>query len=107
MKLCESLPKIEWFANNNPYTECRFTFHYIILPNPKEEKMTVKVWYGRFCYEKSLDRIADERDFPLTAEGREEMICYIRKEDDKYMPDWNEMPYNKCKDIPKVEHIED
>ena len=49
--LCESLPGIEWFANDNPYTECNFKFHYIILPDVKEEIMTVKIWHGIFCYD--------------------------------------------------------
>ena len=78
--LCESLPGIEWFANDNPYTECNYQFHYIILPDVKEEIMTVKIWHGIFCYEKSLDQIVSERAFPLTAGGRKDMIEYIREE---------------------------
>lgn len=78
--LCESLPGIEWFANNNPYTECNFKFHYIILPDVKDETMTVKIWHGIFCYEKSIDDIVSERTFPLTNGGRQEMIEYIRGE---------------------------
>ena len=46
--LCASLPGIEWFANDNPYTECNFLFHYIILPDVKEEIMTVRIWHGVF-----------------------------------------------------------
>lgn len=82
--LCESLPGIEWFANNNPYTECNYKFHYIIIPDVKEETMTVKIWNGVFCYEKSLDIIVAERSFPMTGGGREEMIAYIRSENKKH-----------------------
>ncbi len=82
--LCESLPGIEWFANDNPYTECNMKFHYIIIPDVKEETMTVKIWNGIFCYEKSLDQIVEERVFPLTNGGRTEMIEYIRNEDNKF-----------------------
>ncbi len=78
--LCESLPGIEWFANNNPYTECSYKFHYIILPDVKDGSMTVKTWVGMFCYEKSKDQIIAERTFPITKGGREEMIEYIRAE---------------------------
>lgn len=85
--LCEELPKIMWFENNNDYTECSFTFHYIIIPSPKEEIMTVKIWHGEYCYDKSKDQIVSERSFPLTAEGREEMIKYIRDEDYNYIPE--------------------
>lgn len=82
--LCESLPGIEWFANDNPYTECNFKFHYIILPDVKEEIMTVKIWHGKYCYEKSQDEIVSERAFPLTKGGRDEMIEYIRSENAGY-----------------------
>ena len=76
--LCSSLPGIEWFANDNPYTECSYLFHYIIIPDVKNETMTVKIWNGEFCYEKSQDMISDEREFPLSKEGREHVIDYIR-----------------------------
>ena len=82
--LCDSLPGIEWFANDNPYTECNQLFHYIILPDVKEEIMTVKIWHGIFCYEKSKDEILSERSFPLTKGGRDEMIAYIRQENGAY-----------------------
>lgn len=76
--LCNYLPGIEWFANDNPYTECIFDFHYIIIPDVKEETMTVRIWNGKFCYEKSLEQIIFERVFPLTKGGRDEAIEYIR-----------------------------
>lgn len=49
--------------------------------------MTVKIWHGEYCYDKSKDQIVSERSFPLTAEGREEMIKYIRDEDYNYIPE--------------------
>ena len=82
--LCESLPGIEWFANDNPYTECNFKFHYLISPNVKEDIMTVYIWHGIFCYEKSLEQIVSEQAFPLTAGGRKDMIDYIREENAAY-----------------------
>ena len=83
--LCEELPKIMWFENNNDYTECNYLFHYIIIPSPKEETMTVKIWHGEFCYEKSLEQIVDEMTFPMTLTGRNDMIEYIRKADMSYI----------------------
>lgn len=47
--------------------------------------MTVKIWHGEYCYDKSKDDIVSERTFPLTSEGREEMIKYIRDEDYNFM----------------------
>ncbi len=82
--LCESLPGIMWFQNDNRYSESDDLFHYIILPNPSEETMTVKIWHGEFCYEKSLDEIVSERTFEISTSGREEMIAYIRDEDYHY-----------------------
>lgn len=78
--LCESIPKIEWFANDNPYTESQMLFHYIILPDVKEETMTVKIWQGKYCYEKSIDDIVEERTFPLTQQGLDDAVAYIRDE---------------------------
>ncbi len=79
--LCGSMPGIEWFANNNPYTECHDLFHYIILPDIKEETLTVKIWIGKYCYEKS--EMLKERVFPLTKSGLDEAMEYIKDEDYK------------------------
>ena len=83
--LCKELPHVSWFENNNPYTECHYLFHYIIIPDVKGETMIVKIWHGEFCYEKSVDEITDERTFPMTSEGRNDMIEYIRQADFEYV----------------------
>ncbi len=83
--LCMELPKIMWFLNGNDYTECSYLFHYIIIPDTKEETLTVKIWHGEYCYEKSIDEIVSERTFPLTEEGREQAVEYIRTEDYNYI----------------------
>ena len=82
--MCEELPQIMWFENDNNYTECDDLFHYIILPDTKEKTMLVKIWHGEYCYEKSTDIIVSERTFMMTDEGRNEMIEYIRNEDSEY-----------------------
>ncbi len=82
--LCEELPQIMWFENDNDYTECDDLFHYIILPDTGEKTVTVKIWYGEYCYAKSRDIIVSERTFMMTNEGRNEMIEYIRDEGSKY-----------------------
>ena len=82
--LCEELPKIMWFQNNNDYTEDHYLFHYIIIPDVKEETMTVRIWHSEFCYDVCKDGIVSERVFPMTSEGRDEMIEYIRQEDWNY-----------------------
>ena len=85
--LCTEMPKIMWFENDNDYTESSDLFHYIVIPDVKECTLTVKIWHSQFCYDKSKDHIVSERIFPMTAEGREEMINYIREEDFAYRPD--------------------
>lgn len=82
--LCTELPKIMWFQNGNDYTECHYKFHYRIIPDVADESMKVVIWHGFFCYDKSKDEIVSERTFPMTAEGRDEMIEYIRNEDWDY-----------------------
>lgn len=79
--LCESMPGIEWFVNDNPYTECNYKFHYIIIPDVKDESITVKIWHGIFCYEKSMEQIISERTFPMTKGGLNEAVEFIRQED--------------------------
>ena len=63
--MCLELPQIMWFQNNNDYTESNYLFHYIIIPDVKEEIMTVKIWHSEYCYEKNLDNIVSERSFPM------------------------------------------
>lgn len=82
--ICGSIPGIEWFANNNPYTESHGLFRYIILQDVKEETLTVKIWHGKYCYEKSENEIVSERVFPMTKGGLDEAVEFIKKEDNDY-----------------------
>lgn len=82
--VCEFLPKFMWFENDNPYSENEDEFNYMIIPNLKEEIMTVKIWYGEMCME--LSTIKDEKTFPLEADSMELMTAYIQEQ------------YNKCLD---------
>ncbi len=79
--ICQKLPKIMWFQNGNPYTECNGPYHYILLPNPKEETITGRVWIGRYCYEKNLDNISAEWTFPLTTQGLADLVQCILDEE--------------------------
>ena len=82
--LCEELPQIMWFRNDNDYTECHYLFHYRIIPDVADESMKVVIWHSEYCYDKCKDEIVSERTFPMTKEGRDEMIEYIRQEDWDY-----------------------
>lgn len=79
--LCESMPKIAWFENDNRYSESDILFHYIMIPDVKNSIIEVKIWHGEYCYEKSLDSIVSERSFPLTTDGLREAVEYLIAED--------------------------
>lgn len=82
--VCEFLPKFMWFENDNPYSENEDEFNYMIIPDLKEETMTVKIWYGEYCLEKST--VVEEKVFPFEAASIEPIVAYIREQ------------YTKCLD---------
>ena len=79
------LPTLHWFAMKNPFTGSYGNFRFravpdVIMATAKEvdfEQSTVKCqfWHGPFCYEKS--EMEDEKIFPLSEEGREEMRQWL------------------------------
>ena len=81
------LPVLHWFDAKNKFTGSCGDFRYIIKPNvvmatAKEvdfeaSSMHAEYWHGPFCYEKS--EMEGEHTFPLTDEGREEMISWLEE----------------------------
>ena len=81
------IPTLHTFAMNNIFTGSLGPFRFraapeIIMATPKEvdfEKSSIKVeyWHGPYCYEKST--MEGERVFPLSAQGREEMIGWLKE----------------------------
>lgn len=79
------IPTLHTFAMNNIFTGSKGLFRFRAAPNvvmktPKEvdyENSTIHVeyWHGLFCYEKS--EMEGEQTFPLTDEGRKQMITYL------------------------------
>ena len=79
------LPTLHWFAMKNPFTGSYGNFRFravpdVIMATAKDvdfEQSTVKCqfWHGPFCYEKS--EMEDEKIFPLSEEGREEMRQWL------------------------------
>ena len=80
------LPTLHTFAMNNIFTGSSGLFRFRAVPNvvmktAKEvdfENSTIHVeyWHGLVCYEKS--EMEGEETFPLTEEGREEMISWLK-----------------------------
>jgi len=81
------IPTLHTFAMNNIFTGSCGAFRFRAKPNvvmatPKEVDFTqstifVEFWHGLFCYEKST--MEGEKTFPLTEEGREEMIAWLKE----------------------------
>lgn len=79
------LPTLHYFAMNNPFTGSYGLLRFKIVPsitmfNPKEvdmdnSSMTVEIWHGLFCYEKS--DIEREKTFPMSEEGRLQMQQWL------------------------------
>ena len=79
------LPTLHTFAMNNIFTGSKGLFRFrggpeVVMATPKEvdfasSTMHAAYWHGLFCYEKST--MEEEKDFPLTDEGREEMLRWL------------------------------
>ena len=80
------IPTLHTFENNNVFTGSWGMLRFKITPaitmkTPKEvdmeaSSMKAEYWHGLFCYEKS--EIEEERVFPLSEEGRDEMYCWLK-----------------------------
>ena len=81
------IPTLHTFENNNIFTGSWGMLRFKITPaitmkTPKEvdmeaSSMKAELWHGLFCYEKS--EIEAEREFPLSIEGREDMIAWLKE----------------------------
>ena len=81
------IPTLHTFAMNNIFTGSCGLFRFRAKPNvvmatPKEvdftqSTITVEFWHGLYCYEKST--MEGEKTFPMTEEGREEMIVWLNE----------------------------
>ena len=81
------IPTLHTFAMKNTFTGSCGLFRFraepnVIMATPKEvdfQQSTIHVefWHGLYCYEKS--EMEGEHTFPLTDEGREEMIRWLKE----------------------------
>ena len=80
------IPTLHTFAMKNLFTGSMGLFRFRAKPNvvmatPKEvdfdqSSITVEYWHGLYCYEKS--EMEGEKTFPMTEEGRREMIDWLK-----------------------------
>ena len=79
------LPTLHTFAMNNIFTGSMGAFRFraapqVVMATPKEvdynaSQIRAEFWHGPLCYEKSS--MEGERMFPMTEEGRAEMLCWL------------------------------
>ena len=67
------LPVLHFFENGNSFTGSQGQLRFLVTPD--EEQLHTKIWYGIYCLEKS--EVSEERAFPLTAEGRSELLAWL------------------------------
>ena len=80
------LPVLHWFDAKHLFTGSCGDFRFRAKPNvvmatPKEvdfsqSTIEVEFWHGLYCYEKS--EMEGKGTFPMTDEGREEMIDWLK-----------------------------
>ena len=81
------IPTLHSFAMNNIFTGSQGLFRFraapvIVMATPKEvdfEKSSIhaEYWHGLYCYEKST--MEGEKTFPLSPQGRENMIAWLKE----------------------------
>ena len=79
------LPTLHTFAMNNIFTGSMGAFRFraapqVVMATPKEvdysaSQIRAEFWHGPLCYEKST--MEGERMFPMTEQGRAEMLCWL------------------------------
>lgn len=80
------LPTLHTFAMNNLFTGSVGLFRFRVKPNVvmatakevdfEQSTIFVEYWHGLYCYEKST--MEGEETFPLTEEGRQAMIDWLK-----------------------------
>ena len=80
------IPTLHTFAMKNLFTGSYGMLRFrikpdVIMATPKEvdfeqSTMYVEYWHGLYCYEKS--EMEGNETFPLTDEGREQMILWLK-----------------------------
>ena len=81
------LPTLHTFAMKNIFTGSCGLFRFRAKPNVvmatakevdfAQSSIQVEYWHGLYCYEKST--MEGERTFPMTEEGREEILNWLQE----------------------------
>ena len=79
------LPTLHTFAMNNIFTGSCGLFRFRAVPNVvmdthkevdfAQSSIHVEYWHGLYCYEKS--QMEGEETFPMSEEGRQQMLSWL------------------------------
>ena len=81
------LPNLLTFTNGNTFLGSFRGLRFRVKPGTEgegdeaHEVLACLCWYGEYCLEES--EVAAEASFPLTAEGREEVIAWLLAQQEK------------------------
>ena len=75
------IPKILYFESNNIYSGSLGKFNYKIFPDG--EVLRAHIWHGIYCMEKS--EVLDTQEFPMTAEGRTQLIDWLTQKHRQFL----------------------
>ena len=79
------IPTLHTFAMENTFTGSCGLFRFKVVPTVTKigkevdfanSSIEAEFWHGLYCYEKS--EIEGKKTFPLSLEGREELISWLR-----------------------------
>ena len=79
-----SLPGIQFFINENPYSGSYKGMNYKVCPIKADAEkdidshIEVKVWYGMLCSD--LAEMAATADFPLDRDGLSAVVAWLREQ---------------------------
>ena len=76
MSIESTTPLLHYFESGNIFSGSDRKKRYKIFPD-KEGNMLCKLWFGNLCLEKTDPEGVSENTFPVTEEGRSEMIRWL------------------------------
>ncbi len=76
MSIQSTTPLLHYFECGNIFSGSQGQKRYKIFPD-KEGNMLCKVWMGDLCLEKTDPDTIAEKNFPITEDGRMEMIRWL------------------------------
>ena len=73
------IPKFFLFSEGGIYSGGKYdkSFNYKIVPSKSDDNMTVYIWFGKNCIDKSEN--VESKVYPLTEEGHADAVRWIEE----------------------------